>query len=130
MLSKENRLRRSADFATTVRQGAKASSGRVVVYAKKQEYYAPNNPPRIGLIVSKAVGNSVVRHQLSRRLRHTSRRLLAGIPGGVDVVIRALPGCELVNSAMLEKWIEHCLIEVNASGFERRKKRRSTKNEH
>lgn len=125
MLAKENRLRRSADFATTVRQGAKASSGRVVVYAKKQEHYAPSSPPRIGLIVSKAVGNSVVRHQLSRRLRHTCRRLLPGIPGGVDVVVRALPGCDLVNSASLEKWIENCLMSVNSSGFKRRTKRRT-----
>lgn len=126
MLSKENRLRRSADFATTVRQGAKASSGRVVVYAKKQEPYVPSNPPRIGLIVSKAVGNSVVRHQLSRRLRHTCRRLLPGIPGGVDYVIRALPACDLVNSAALEKWIGSCVIDLNATDFERRSKRRSS----
>ena len=50
--------------------------------------------PRFGLIVSKAVGNAVVRHRTSRRLRHVCMSLMDSpdvLPRGADVVVRALP---------------------------------------
>lgn len=103
--------------------------GRVVVYAARQDSdkeraahvarSAPHtqtsgNPPRVGLIVSKAVGNAVVRHQLSRRLRHTCRELIPSMPSGVDIVIRALPGAQLVPSRCLENWLAECLHRIAA----------------
>ncbi len=48
--------------------------------------------PRFGLIVSKAVGNAVIRHRVARRLRHICAELSAEIPVEADIVIRALPG--------------------------------------
>ena len=120
MLSQENRLYRSSDFRRVVRTGVKVTCGHVVVYAARQDNdkelaasvtgshphsATSENPPRVGLIVSKAVGNAVARHQLSRRLRHTCRELLPTIPNNVDIVIRALPGSQFVPSACLEKWL-------------------------
>ncbi|AOS66198.1 ribonuclease P protein component [Actinoalloteichus hymeniacidonis] len=46
---------------------------------------------RVGFVVSKAVGDSVVRHRVSRRLRHVLRARLGALPPGTDVVVRALP---------------------------------------
>lgn len=46
-------------------------------------------PPRVGFVVSKAVGNAVVRNRTKRRLRAAVASQLAGIPAGVDVVVRA-----------------------------------------
>lgn len=52
---------------------------------------------RCGLVVSKAVGNAVVRHRVQRRLRHIVMDLmrheaLEVDPGhSVDIVIRAFP---------------------------------------
>ena len=129
MLSQENRLHRSSDFRRVVRTGVKVNYGRVVVYAVRQDSdkeraahvarSAPHtqtsgNPPRVGLIVSKAVGNAVVRHQLSRRLRHTCRELIPSMPSGVDIVIRALPGAQLVPSRCLENWLAECLHRIAA----------------
>lgn len=129
MLSQENRLHRSSDFRRVVRTGVKVNYGRVVVYAARQDSdkeraahvarFAPHtqtsgNPPRVGLIVSKAVGNAVVRHQLSRRLRHTCRELIPSMPSGVDIVIRALPGAQLVPSRCLENWLAECLHRIAA----------------
>jgi ribonuclease P protein component len=48
-------------------------------------------PPRVGFVVSKAVGNAVVRNRTKRRLRAAIASQLTGIPAGVDVVVRAQP---------------------------------------
>ncbi len=46
-------------------------------------------PPRVGFVVSKAVGNAVVRNRTKRRLRAAMATELSGIPAGCDVVVRA-----------------------------------------
>ncbi|GIF24934.1 ribonuclease P protein component [Actinoplanes tereljensis] len=46
---------------------------------------------RAGFVVSKAVGNAVVRNKVRRRLRHLVRPLLIDLPGGSSLVVRALP---------------------------------------
>ena len=52
-------------------------------------------PPRVGLVVSKAVGNAVVRNRTKRVLRALMSSRIAQLPDGIDMVIRAksdLPG--------------------------------------
>ncbi len=46
---------------------------------------------RAGFVVSKAVGNAVVRNKVRRRLRHLVRPLLGELPAGSTLVVRALP---------------------------------------
>lgn len=48
----------------------------------------------MGFVVSKAVGNSVVRHRVTRRLREIVRPRLDLLPAGSTVVLRALPGID------------------------------------
>jgi ribonuclease P protein component len=55
---------------------------------------------RAGFVVSKAVGNAVVRNKVRRRLRHLVRPLLAELPDGALLVVRALPASA---SASFEK---------------------------
>ena len=62
-----------------------------------------NNPPspsadpqiaassQVGFVVSKAVGNAVTRNRVKRRLRHLVSAQLPSTPGGVQLVVRALP---------------------------------------
>lgn len=47
--------------------------------------------PRFGLVVSKAVGDSVTRHRVSRRLRHIAAGMVADHDSDLLVVIRANP---------------------------------------
>jgi ribonuclease P protein component len=51
--------------------------------------------------VSKAVGNSVVRHRVSRKLRHVVRDRLDRLPEGTSLVVRALPAAADASSADL-----------------------------
>jgi ribonuclease P protein component len=52
-------------------------------------------------VVSKAVGGSVVRHRVVRRLRHLVQPRLAGLPSDLGVVVRALPPAATATSAEL-----------------------------
>ncbi|WP_019030285.1 ribonuclease P protein component [Salinispora arenicola] len=104
MLTAAQRLRRSTDFAAAVRGGRRVGRGVVVVHlnvpgippeasakparAGVEETLAP---ARAGFVVSKAVGNAVVRNRVRRRLRHLVRERLTGLPAGSILVVRALP---------------------------------------
>jgi ribonuclease P protein component len=96
VLPSENRLRRREDFATAVRRGRRAGRPHLVVHLSgNRDPHASQGsapPTRAGFVVSKAVGNAVVRNRVQRRLRHLLRDRLALLPAGSLVVVRALPG--------------------------------------
>ncbi|WP_079122916.1 ribonuclease P protein component [Streptomyces abyssalis] len=99
MLPTENRLRRREDFAAAVRRGRRAGRPLLVVHLRRNgnssdphEAGGEAPPARAGFVVSKAVGNAVVRNRVKRRLRHLVRERLAALPPGSLVVVRALPG--------------------------------------
>ena len=89
MLAAPHRLRLSADFTLTVRQGARAGRSNLVVHCFRRHV---NEPVRVGFTVGASVGNSVVRHRISRQLREIIKPLLASVPLGTNIVVRALPG--------------------------------------
>lgn len=70
--------------------------------------------PRFGLIVSKAVGNAVVRHRTSRRLRHVCATLVPELSVNSNVVIRALPRSAAASSADLEQDLRRTLRKLMA----------------
>ena len=47
--------------------------------------------PRAGFVVGRAVGNSVIRHRVTRRLRAVVRGELHRLPVTADLVVRARP---------------------------------------
>jgi ribonuclease P protein component len=65
--------------------------------------------PRIGFVVSKAVGNSVVRHRVVRRLRHVLADRLGTVRPGCTLVVRALPAAASADSADLGSDIDSAL---------------------
>jgi ribonuclease P protein component len=62
---------------------------------------AGQSTARVGFVVSKAVGNSVVRHRVSRRLRHLMADRLGTLPPGCTLVVRALPASAEASSGEL-----------------------------
>lgn len=48
-------------------------------------------PARVGFVVSKAVGNAVLRNRVHRRLRAVLAARLPDLPAGSLTVVRALP---------------------------------------
>ena len=58
--------------------------------------------PRIGFVVSGAVGNAVTRNRVKRRMRHLAAAHVPDTPGGIDIVIRALPRAATVPAEVPE----------------------------
>lgn len=67
---------------------------------------------RVGFVVSKAVGNAVVRNRTKRRLRALVAQRLAALPAGVDVVVRAGPSSAAASYATLGDALDACLERV------------------
>jgi ribonuclease P protein component len=92
VLPARHRLRERADFTTAVRgPGASRAGGRLIVVHANRTDARAELPPRVGFVVSKAVGNAVVRNRTKRRLRASVATRLDGIPAGYDLVVRANP---------------------------------------
>ena len=69
-------------------------------------------PPRVGFVVSKAVGNAVVRNRTKRRLRAVVETELTGIPQGADVVVRAQPAAAQASFVELSESLKPLLHKV------------------
>lgn len=79
------------------------------------EVNAVGQPARVGFVVSKAVGNAVVRNRVKRRLRHLTREhlpSLAVLPGSAVLVVRALPAAATAPVAELDADLRRCLTRV------------------
>jgi ribonuclease P protein component len=110
VLAAENRLRDSDAFRRTVKSGRRAGSRAVVVHLLEPTAGTTSPaPPRAGFVVSKAVGNAVVRTRVKRRLRHLVRSRLAPLAPGSELVVRALPAAAALGSTELGTELDRCL---------------------
>lgn len=64
---------------------------------------------RVGLVVSKAVGNAVVRNRTKRVLRHRMAALLPSVPAHTDVVVRANPAAGVATATQLRQDLDGLL---------------------
>src|SRR5258708_17457947 len=79
------RLLASADFDRTLRSGRRAASDYLALLVSDNDV----GRPRVGLAVSRKLGNAVIRNRIKRRLRELVKPLLTQTGGGRDVVIVA-----------------------------------------
>ena len=110
MLPRATRLTRRQDFTLTVRRGRRATRGALAVHVLAPAGPAePDGPARVGFVVGRAVGGSVDRHRVVRRLRHLVRDRLGRLPCGALVVVRALPAARHADSAALGQDLDAAL---------------------
>jgi len=85
-ICKEMRLRQRVDYLAVQRAGIKLHGRHVLAIAQRRADAAPRG--RLGLTVTKKVGNAVVRNRIKRLLREWLR-LHGWVPTGWDVVLVA-----------------------------------------
>ena len=69
-------------------------------------------PARVGFVVSKAVGNAVVRNRGKRVLRALVSARIGQLPAGLDVVVRANPAMPGSSTAVLARDLDRLLATV------------------
>lgn len=67
---------------------------------------------KVAFAVGKNVGNSVIRHRVTRQLRHVVTPVLYRFPSGSHVVVRALPGAATATFAQLTENLDFALTKV------------------
>ena len=113
-MNKEQRLRSSRDFAEVRRDGRSRADGLLVLVSR------PNNleVTRLGFIVSKRVGNAVVRNRVRRRLKEAAR--LSQIEFGWDLVFIARQGASSADyqelSGSVKKLLARAKVLDGSSG--------------
>jgi ribonuclease P protein component len=110
VLPAHNRMTRSTEFGVTVSRGVRAAQPDLVVHALRSDDVSSG--PRVGLVVSKSVGNAVQRHRVARRLRHVARAVLPELDPTDRLVIRALPSSRDAVSERLEKELRAAMSKV------------------
>jgi len=110
VLPAQHRLRTPAEFTAVLRTrgGRRIGTPLLVVHAFRPPERS-DGPPRVGFVVSKAVGNAVVRNRTKRRLRHLCAARLAGVTPGTDLVIRANAAAGGATSAELGAALDRAL---------------------
>jgi ribonuclease P protein component len=119
VLSSTNRLTSPEHFREVVRRGRRRGGQLIVVHlwasATPIQHGSLPAGPRVGFVVSRAVGPAVTRNLVKRRLRHLSRGRLDLLPPGSMLVVRALPAAAEASYDELAHELDRCLIKVSAT---------------
>lgn len=89
-MKKSESLKKNKDFQIVYQQGTSQANRYLVMYVLKNQYMKN----RLGISVSKKVGNSVVRHRITRLIRESYRLNEEEFKNGLDIVVIARPSAK------------------------------------
>lgn len=96
-------LKKNHQFQFVYKNGKSFANKYLVMYVKENGLEIN----RIGISVSKKVGNSVVRHRVTRLVRESYRLHENVFNSGLDIVIVARPGAATVGYFEIESALLH-----------------------
>ncbi len=104
----EQRLRHAADFTRVRKDGVYHDCG---VFILQLSLSTKPNParPRLGLVVSRRVGNAVTRNRVKRLFREVFRENQTMLPSNADVVFIARKGMDGISFETVEAQFRQCL---------------------
>lgn len=105
-MQRKLRLRNRADFNRVYRGGRSFANSQFVVYWSKHKLAEPF---RLGVSVSKKVGNAVVRNRMKRVVKEIVRRYEGKIAPHTDLIIIVRKPAIVMKFTELEKSIAHVL---------------------
>ena len=83
-----NTLKNTREFQRVVERGERKTLRTITVYMLPTR----SEETRIGISISKRIGNSVKRNKLKRRMREVIKENAPRLPAGMDIVIVARRG--------------------------------------
>ncbi len=110
MLPTSARLRKSLEISQTIKTGKRYPARFLVLHIAQGK--TPQT--RFAFAVGKNVGNSVIRHRVTRKLRHLVMDNYQKFPTASDIVVRALPGIELISHQEMRSNFDNALAKVGS----------------
>ena len=104
---KSARLLKSVDFQRVYDGTAFAADDTLVIKAIANEF----GELRLGLAVSRKVGNAVVRNRWKRRIREAFRQQRGDLKIGMDIVVRPKRGA-ICDSQKIQLSVEKLLVRL------------------
>ncbi|KKK36871.1 ribonuclease P [Mesobacillus campisalis] len=105
-MKKELRIKKNKDFQEVFKKGKSFANRQFVVYVLRKE---GQETFRIGLSVSKKLGNAVTRNRIKRYIRQSFLELQEDIHTGKDYVIVARKPAADMEMLEVKKSLEHVL---------------------
>ena len=102
-MQRSESLKKNRDFQKVYKNGTSKGNRYLVMYVLKNQYMKN----RLGISVSKKVGNSVVRHRLTRLIRESYRLSETRFHSGYDIVVIARPVAKDKNYFEVESALLH-----------------------
>ncbi len=96
-------LKKNQDFQKVYKSGKSYANKRLVMYVLKNDL----EKNRIGISVSKKVGNSVIRHRLTRLIRESYRLHEDMFNSGLDIVVIARAAAKSATYHEIESALLH-----------------------
>ena len=102
---KQIRLRTQTDFDAVYQSEHFAADNVLVIRAARNG----SEQTRLGLSVSRKVGNAVTRNHWKRRIREAFRLQQSDLPAGLDIVVRPRKGADYDFDAIFQSLRKLCL---------------------
>ena len=96
-------LKKNKDFQQVYRNGTSKANRYLVMYVLENQHMKN----RLGISVSKKVGNSVVRHRVTRLIRESYRLNERSFRQGLDIVVVARPNAKDKSYQEIESALMH-----------------------
>ena len=103
-------LKKNQDFGNVYRSGKSNANKYLVIYTLKNN----SDRNRLGISVSKKVGNSVIRHRLKRLIKESYRLHEKMFNSGLDIVVIARKESDACDYAGIESALLH-LMKLNGT---------------
>ena len=106
-------LKKNKDFQVVYRKGKSYANKYLVMYILKNDM----DINRVGISVSKKVGNSVVRHRMTRLIRESYRLQESKFQNGFDIIVIARTNAKdksykEIESALIHLGTLHNIIDL------------------
>ncbi len=96
-------LKKNSDFRFVYQNGKSCANRYLVMYVYRRD----TEGNRLGISVSKKVGNSIVRHRLTRLIREGYRLNENKFDDGLDLIVIARPGAKGKDFFTIESALLH-----------------------
>jgi ribonuclease P protein component len=114
-LGRSKRLRKRSGFLAVQQHGQRVAGRNLVLYAMLPTDGISARAARLGITVSKKVGNAVVRNRVKRWLRESYRTLAEPPTRGSDLVVIAKPSAASASFRATADELRRLLMSIKGS---------------